>query len=163
MMLNVNLQQLQQWARMYAGARGMIKTVGGLIGFKIPAEIDNMLVNIANGGSVDQQQIQGALNGQQVLAPGELPTPQIGERVGTHYMAAIAYQMQREGISLREIAEDFTRQGNPISHATVASMIYEYEEEMQLDKKQFIRKIEKWLVVGGLGILSVVAGHLLWH
>jgi len=135
-----------QIAKLYAQWNWALK----MIGVKIPPEAHNALMMLAQGGQPTPETMQ---NLQTMIQQSEVPEPEIGEPVMTWKLAKDAWLMHQEGMGLREIAESLTRQGNPVSHATVARWINDYEESLQLYRKAKIRTILK--ILGFIGAIAI--------
>lgn len=142
---------IKKWATMYAQYYGMLS----MIGLKLPKELHDMLIGIA---SADNPQLRATLPTQDAV-----PENPIAEPVLTRRLAGIAYQMHMEGASLADISEEFTKEGNPVSRATVARWINQYEDENQFERKAHIARIRKWLIVTGIFALTIIITHVVWH
>jgi len=156
--LAIPMKQIQEAAKKYMDYRGMINAIGPLLGFKMPKEIDTMLVTLAQGGDVNPEQIQQMINNNQMPMTQGVP---VGQPVMTFKMAKDAWLMHNDGMGTREIAEEFTAQGSPVSHATVARWINEYDELMQSNHFFKFRAILKTVGLSVGFIIAVLAVHVI--
>lgn len=152
--IGINPAQLQDIARKYTSFRPIIGWIAPMFGFKIPKELDEFMANMASGSAPPTQ---AQLESMQGLMQGQLPqAPQgigVGEPVMTYKMMRDAYLMHQDGTGTREIAEAFTAQGSPVSHATVARWINEYDDMMHASKALKLIKIGKY--AGFIGALAL--------
>lgn len=140
---------------------------------KIPHEIDQALKAIAAGnmeGATELQKMAGQIPTQQQPQqvgeqPPELPEPEVGDTVVTRRMAEKAYDLHEQGWGTRKIAEYFTAKGSPVSHATIAKVINEYEAdegERQLSRRSgILRTLGLYGSFGAITVLIVIVMHLL--
>jgi hypothetical protein len=155
----INPQQLADIAKKYVAYRPVLGWVSPMFGFKIPKELDEMMSMIASGGQPTQDQlnqVQGMIN-----SPGSAPAQiGVGEPVMTFKMAKDAYLMHQDGMGTREIAETFTAQGSPVSHATVARWINDYDEMMQSNKTLKLMRFAKLAGLGVAYVISLFVAHV---
>ena len=92
---------------------------------------------------------------QSFKALAEGMTPAIGEPVMTRALAETAWFLHyKEGMGTREIAEQFTKDGSPCSHATVARWINAVDAQRRFSKIATMLRIGKFL---GFVAIIVVA------
>lgn len=171
---------MRKIAQEYTKWKWLISLAGRFGGFKVPKEVDFALETLAHGGQLTPEQEQDLQGYAQQAAgqygaspygqppqnypqePPEMPQPAIGEPVLTRDLAFLAWQMKRDGMSLREIAEDFTRHGNPCSYATVAKYVNAVDEEIRTSKALKIRKIGKYAFFAGLWLASLIIVYIIF-
>ena len=122
--LSIPIEQIKSMAKLYTQFGSFL----GIVGIKVPKEIDMMLRTIAQGGEPTAEQLnqmQGMIN--------QAPERRIGEPALTYDLVQIAWRMHKEGTSLRDIAEEFTKNGNPVAASTVCDWINRYEEDMDFE------------------------------
>lgn len=139
--ITIDFNQIQTWLPKIAQYYTSFKWLFPIIGLEIPPEADAILTAIAQNGKVTPETFQ---NLKETL---ERTKPAIGEPVLTRQLAETAYRMHKEGMSLRDIAEEFTRQGNPCSHATIARWINMIEAEKKASKIMLIISIAKYTII----------------
>jgi len=154
--LSIPIDQIKNLAKMYVQWGGFL----GVAGIKVPKEIDMMLRTIAQGGEPTPEQLnqmQGMIN--------QAPERQIGEPVLTYDLARTAWRMHKEGASLREIAEEFTKQGNPVSHSTVCDWINRYEDDVGIEEQERSARRKalaiKLFLIGGAMVGFLALGKFL--
>ncbi len=122
-------------------------------GFKIPTEIIASLNMLAEGKTLTPEQIE------QMKTSIENIQPAVGEPVMTKHLAEAAWFLHyKEGMGTRQIAEQFTRDGSPCSHATVARWINMIDAEKRFGRIARIIQITKILGFIGIIILSFWIG-----
>jgi len=126
-----------------------------LTGFKVPPEIDIALREAAEGKPLSPEQIQQFQNQVETMSPA------VGEPVLTRQLAEDAWLMHKDGMGTREIAEQFTKEGSPCSHATIARWVNLIDAEKRFGKIARLIKIGKFLGYAGIIILAVVIGKFI--
>lgn len=130
-----------------------------LVGFDVPPQVHKALITIAQGGELTPEQMQGFKNMAQNM---EAMTPRVGEPVLTRQLAEDAYLMHKDGMGTREIAEQFTKEGNPCSHSTIARWINMIDAEKRFSKIARIIRIGKFLGFAGIIALAFLIGKMLF-
>ena len=156
------LQQVQNIARLWVNFRPIIGFGARLAKQKIPKELDDALTMIAGGASPEQLQQMATGNqgppGQwqppQNYGEDAVPENEPGTPVMTHTLAEEAYYLHTvKNMGVRQIAQEFTNRGNPVSKATVARYIDDIEQELNDARGA------KWRVaVKGLSIIAAWLG-----
>jgi len=119
-----------------------------ILGIDLPPEAHKILMSIAKGEQPNMEEIQ---------ALKQNVDREIGEPVMTRQLAEEAYYLhEREGMGTREIAEYFTKQGSPMSHATVARYINMVDMEKRASKMGLVFRAIKWSFIG------IIWGITLW-
>lgn len=121
--------------------------VAPMLGFKVPPEVDTALRSIATGKPPSPEEMQLIKNQVETMTPG------VGEPVLTRQLAEDAWLMHKDGMGTREIAEQFTKDGSPCSHATIARWINLIDTEKRFGKIARLIKIGK--IAGFIGIIIV--------
>jgi len=150
--ITLDFNQVQTWLTQIAKYYTAFKWLLPLVGLEIPPQADVLLTTIANEGKVTPESFEKL---KQTI--GEMK-PAIGEPVLTHQLAEVAYRMHKEGMSLRDIAEEFTKQGNPCSHATIARWINMIEAEKKTSRIMLIIRIAKITVISIAIVLAFLIG-----
>lgn len=145
--LMIPMEQVKKAAQMYMAYKPALRWIAPMIGFKIPKELDQFLTEVATGQATGQELTENQVNEFQNTVDTQ---PRVGEPVMTFKMAKDAWLMHNDGMGTREIAQEFTRLGSPVSHATVARWINEYDEWASSSKVLKIRRIGKYLGIAGL-------------
>jgi hypothetical protein len=126
-------------------------------GFKIPRELIQGLDSLASGkpfSAEDMAKLQTGIEGMK---------PLVGEPVMTRSLAQTAWFLHyKEGMGTRDIAEQFTKDGSPCSHATVARWINAIDEEKRFSKIAKLITVGKFLGYIGIVALAFLIGHWLW-
>jgi hypothetical protein len=122
----------------------MIEKMGN---FKIPPEIIAGLDSLASGKPLTAEQMQAMKTTIETMQPA------VGEPVMTRQLAEEAYLMHKDGMGTREIAEQFNKEGNPCSHATVARWINAIDAEKRFGK--IARLIQIGKIAGFIAIIIV--------
>jgi len=125
-----------------------------LVGLDVPPQVHEALISIAEGKNIDAQKMM------QLKAMAET-MPRIGEPVLTRQLAEDAWLMHKDGMGTREIAEEFTKRGNPCSHSTVARWINMIDAEKRFSKIARIIRIGKILGFIGIMAIAVLIGKFL--
>lgn len=141
--LMIPMEQVKKAAQMYMAYKPALRWIAPMIGFKIPKELDQFLTEVATGQEKTETEVTEFQNTVDTQ-------PRVGEPVMTFKMAKDAWLMHNDGIGTRDIALEFTRLGSPVSHATVARWINEYDEWASSNKVMKVRRIGKWLGIAGL-------------
>jgi len=150
--LSIPIDQIKNLAKMYAQWGSLL----GVAGIKVPKEIDVLLRTLAQGGDPTPEQlaqIQSTID--------QVPERRIGEPALTYDLVQIAWRMHKEGTSLRDIAEEFTKHGNPVAASTVCDWINRYEEDMDFEGQERSARrralaIKLTLIVGAcIGFLAL--------
>lgn len=150
--LSIPIDQIKSMAKLYTQFGSFL----GILGIKVPKEIDILLRTVAQSGEPTQEQLdqmQGMIN--------QTPERNIGEPVLTYDLVRTAWRMHKEGWSLRDIADEFTKKGNPVAHSTVAEWINRYEDDVGLEEQERSAKrkalaIKLFLIVGAMvGFLAL--------
>jgi len=148
--LNKILPTIAQLYRQFGWALPMIEKWAG---FKMPPEIIASLNALAEGRQLSPQETQ------QMKETIETMQPAVGEPVLTRSLARTAWFLHyKEGMGTRDIAEQFTKDGSPCSHATVARWINMVDEEMRFSRIAKLMKIAKFLAYAGLLVAAVMIG-----
>lgn len=144
------LQQLQGLAKMWTAYRPLIGWGAKLARQKIPRELDDALEAIAATGNpqalkeLQQRDMQQPGQWQPPPGPGyegEVPENEPGTPVMTHTLAEEAYYLHTvKGWGVRQIAQELTNRGNPVSKATVARYVDDIEQEMSEEHGQRWRR-----------------------
>jgi len=142
--LNTILPTIANLYRQFSWAIPMIENMAG---FKIPPEILMSLNALAEGKPLSPEQMQ------QMKTTIETMQPTVGEPVLTRKLAEDAYVLHQEGMGTREIAEQFTKDGSPCSHATVARWVNAIDAEKRFGKIARLIRIGK--IAGFIGILAL--------
>ncbi len=156
--LSIPVDQIKSMAKLYTQFGGFL----GIMGIKVPKEIDMLLRTIAQGGEPTPEQL-----GQMQHMIDQTPERNIGEPVLTYDLVQIAWRMHKEGTSLRDIAEEFTKQGNPVAASTVCDWINRYEEDMDFEGHERSARRKslaiKAVLIGGawIGSLALIKFFLL--
>jgi hypothetical protein len=150
--LTLDFNQVQTWLTQIAKYYTAFKWLLPMLGLEIPPQADILLTTIANEGKVTPESFEKL---KQTI--GEMK-PAIGEPVLTRQLAEIAYRMHKEGMSLRDIAEEFTKQGNPCSHATIARWINMIEAEKKTSRVMLIIRIVKITAISIAIVLAFLIG-----
>jgi len=136
-------------AKMYSQFHWIIP----MLGFNVPPEIHQTLISIAEGKPLSPEQVQ------QLKTQAEAMKPMVGEPVMTRQLAETAWYLHyKEGMGTREIAEQFTKDGNPCSHATVARWINAIDMEKRYGRIARLIQIGKILGFAGLMFLAFWIG-----
>jgi len=136
---------LQNIAKLYTQWGWLIK----MAGLKVPPDVDMAIRSIAEGKPITPEQVE------QLKALGE--KPMIGEPVLTRRLAEEAWSLHYgQGMATRDIAELFTKDGNPCSHSTVARWINMIDMEKQMSKALKLRAIAKYIIIGIAWIISLL-------
>ena len=110
----------------------------GLMGFKVPPEVDTALRSIASGKPPSPEELQLLKNQVETMQPA------IGEPVLGHDIALDAWEMHyKNDKSYREIAEVLTKEGYPCSHATVQRYCTMIDMERSASKVLKLIKVAK--------------------
>lgn len=154
--LFVPLQQLQGLARMYMQFRPIIGIGARMARQKIPKDLDDAMTALAYGdnpqGLEHLREMQGQDPNQgQWQRPGtyqqEVPDNEPGTPVMTNELAEEAYYLHTaKHWGVRQIAQELTDRGNPVSKATVARYIRNIEEEVEENLGQ------RWHSVASAGL-----------
>jgi len=146
--LNKILPTIAQAYKQFGWALPMLEKWGG---FKIPPEIIASLNALSEGRTLSPQEMQ------QMKETIETMQPAVGEPVLTRYLAEDAWELHQQinpktgkRWGTRDIAELFTSEGNPCSHATIARWI-----EMIAEQKKF-GKIARLISIGKFMLLTVL-------
>lgn len=161
------MEQIRNIAKIYH----QFKWVGKVIGMKAPPMLDRALEAIAKGDMEGAQELQSMAQGEQQFSPydiesDELPQPRIGERALTQDLARRAHQMYyRDRMSYREIAEFFTRElGVPVSHTTIATYIWDLNEEIEENKGTRMKTLATVIIVPAvIGFAGFLVGHFFFR
>ena len=132
------------------------KWVAPLVGFDIPPQVDEALTTLAQGGKLTPEQISGFKTMSETMERG------VGEPVLTKQLAEDAYLMHKDGMGTREIAEQFTKDGSPCSHSTIARWINIVDAEKRFSRIAKIIRIGKIAGFIGLMALMFVIGKFLF-
>jgi len=150
---------LPKIAKYYATYKPFLHLLG--LTKEIPPQVDLILTQIAQGQEPSPEQLKK-------LVEGEFLQPQVGEPVGTRQLIIRAYHLHYDGydpltnkdygmpLATRTIAEIFTQEGNPCSHATVARWINSYDYELRTSKLEFIKNIAKYIIITIFWISSLL-------
>jgi hypothetical protein len=149
------IQTVQKYAPMYRQYHGLLS----LVGIKLPPELHKALMSL--GGLPQGQGEQGLAENFQEQP--ELPEPEVAGTVMTHHLAEIAYQLHMEGMGTREIAEQFTKEGNPVSYTTISRWILGVEEERKANKLLKLIRIGRYSFFVAIWALSLALMHFLVH
>ena len=148
------LPTITEYYKKFSWAIPIIEKLGG---FKIPIEIKQALDALASGKTLSLEEME-KLKGEI-----EQMKPAVGEPVMTRSLAQTAWFLHyKEGMGTRDIAEQFTKDGSPCSHATVARWINAIDEEKRFGKIARIIGIGKILGYAGIVALAFFIGHWLW-
>lgn len=155
--ITFTLEQVQKILKQVLPYYPAVKWGARIFGYKIPDEVDEIVESIKKGEPPDMEKLQRL--GEQM----NVPEPKVGEPVLTRRLAEEAYFLHYGAgqMSTREIAEEFTRRGNPCSHATVARWIGMVENERAMDKVARVRSILKYVAIIGAMIGSMLVGKFL--
>lgn len=167
--IKMPMETAQTLATLYNKNKTMIKLAARTMGFKIPPQADAILAALGGGDTEELQKLDLLGHGQQqqpqqtcVNDAGEtqeLPPPEVGQSVVTRRMAAKMCDLHEQGWGTRKIAEYFTAKGSPISHATVATTINEYEADE--DERQESRHGSVLRMLGMYGSFAAIATIIL--
>jgi len=168
--LNV-IEYLPKVAEFWGKIKWLVPVIEMLGHFKLPKEVTKALDEISDsvkeGKEVSTDSITKALetartnpDGTQIL---DTPDAEIGEPVMTWNLARQAYYLHYDdNMGTRQIAEMFTKEGNPVSHATVARWILWVEEEIQKSKTLKLKRIGKYgAIIGALAVAFTIGAYLL--
>jgi hypothetical protein len=146
---NIDLTKIMPTiANLYKQFSWAIPIIEKMTGYKIPAEIITALNTLSEGKPLTPEQMQAMRTSIETMQP------QVGEPVMTRQLAETAYFLHtKEGKGTREIAEMFTKDGNPCSHATVARWINIIEQEKRFGK--IARAIQIAKIAGFIGIIAL--------
>lgn len=135
---------------------GMLKVVG----IKVPQELDIILKTLAQGGDMTPEQAKQVQDQIASMTPGM--EPGVGEPVMTMQLAEEAYMLHKQGMGTREIADLFTKEGSPCSHATVARWINMVDQEKRFGRIALLIRFGK--IAGFIGVIAaaVLIGHWLF-
>lgn len=169
--IKMPMETAQTLATLYNKNKTVIKLAARTMGFKIPAEADAILSALGSGDTTEIQKL-GLLGSQQqpqqVTAEGEpMPEPEVGQTVVTRRMAEKMYALHEDGWGTRKIAEYFTAKGSPISHATVATTINEYEadtdDRQQSRRGSLLRTLGLYGSFAGIVTIGIIIAHFVFH
>lgn len=148
------LPMVADYYKKFSWAIPLIERLGG---FKIPIEIKQGLDALASGKPLTAEDMATLQTGLEQMKPA------VGEPVMTRSLAQTAYYLHtKEGLGTREIAEMFTKDGNPCSHATVARWINAIDAEKRFSKIALFIRIVKYSGYAGIVALAFFIGHWLW-
>ena len=134
---NIDLTKLMPQIAQYYVQFGWI---AGMMGLKVPPEVDTALRSIATGKPPSPEEMQLIKNQVETMQPA------IGEPVLGHDIALDAWEMHyKNDKSYREIAEILTKEGYPCSHATVQRYCTLIDMERQTSKILKLVKVAKAL------------------
>jgi len=161
---------IQQVARLYTSYRPLIGMGAKMARQKIPKELDEFMAAVS--GNADPSQLQKYMTpGTQQPPPNQWTAPEEqgdevppnlpGQLVMTRRMTEQAYYLhEKKGMGVRAIAEKFTLEGSPVSAATVARYIREYEEwadeQEELGQHNY-KRIALVIAIPALWIVSMFA------
>lgn len=153
--LNKILPTIAQLYKQFGWAMPIIEKY---VGFKIPPEVKASLEMLAEGKSLSPDQMQQLQTGIETMQP------QVGEPVLTKQLAEAAWLLHtKEGMGTREIAEQFTKDGSPCSHTTIARWVNMVDAEKHFGKIARAIQIGKFLGLAGIIALAFAIGHFLFH
>jgi len=141
----LNPENVKILADAYVQWQPFIKRILSFAKFQIPKEVDEGLREIAGDKTLHSEEPEG-FDAEKI---------RVGEPVMTYQMAEQAYRMHQSGMGTRDIAEWFTKNGSPVSFQTVARWINDYREESNIERNQRLRSIGKYVLLGGLWVLSM--------
>jgi len=131
-----------------------------LVGFKVPPQVDQALRRIALGEQPTQEQLEAIKGEVETLAPA------VGEPVLTRELAEDAWELAHQinpktgrRWGTRDIAELFTQEGNPCSHATVARWIEVIDTGKRFSRVARLMQIGKIAGFVGIIVAAVLIGH----
>jgi len=140
-MVDVNkfLTVIAGFYKQFSWTLPLIERFGGV---KIPREIITALDSLASGKPLTPEQMlemKTSIEGMQ---------PAVGEPVMTRSLAQTAWWLHyKEGMGTRDIAEQFTKDGSPCSHATVARWINMIDEERRFSRIAMLISIGKIMLM----------------
>ena len=148
------LPTIAEYYKKFSWAVPIIERMGG---FKIPREILASLDALASGKPLSAEDMSKLQEGIEQMKPA------VGEPVMTRSLAQTAWFLHyKEGMGTRDIAEQFTKDGSPCSHATVARWINAIDEEKRYSKIAKLITVGKFLGYAGIVALAFFIGHWLW-
>jgi hypothetical protein len=166
----MNLDSIKKAADLYSNYKPFIRMFTKMSGIKIPRELDDALTALSTGKATEEElkEMAQAASKQMEeggeMEPPEVPPPEIGKSHMTHHLARLAYELHvNEGVGVREIAEQFTAEGNPVSYVTVARWIKAAEEELAANHAERIIRILRYSAFAGVWVVSVLLLHFLLH
>ena len=126
-----------------------------IIGLKLPREAEMGLTILGKGANMTKEEAEQL----QAQFQGKGPEPGVGEPVMTMQLAEEAYMLHKQGMGTREIADQFTKEGSPCSHATVARWINMVDQEKRFGRIALLIRFGK--IAGFIGIIAaaVLIGH----
>jgi len=130
--------------------------IAGMMGLKVPPEVDTALRSIATGKPPSPEEMQ--------MIKNQVETMQgvVGEPVLTQQLAETAWFLHtKEGMGTREIAEQFTKEGSPCSHTTIARWINLIDAQKRFGKVARLIQIGKFLGFAGIIVLAVIIGKFI--
>jgi hypothetical protein len=144
---NVDLSKiLPTIANLYKQFSWAIPMIETMTGFKVPPQIIASLNALAEGKPLTPQDMETLKTSIETMQPA------VGEPVMTKELAESAWFLHtKEHMGTREIAEQFTKDGSPCSHTTVARWINAVDAEKRFGKIARLLRIGKLL--GFIGIL----------
>ena len=155
--LNKILPTIAQAYKQFGWALPMLEKWGG---FKIPPEIIASLNALSEGRQLSPQEMQ------QMKETIETMQPAVGEPVLTRELAEDAWELAHQinpktgrRWGTRDIAELFTQEGNPCSHATIARWIEVIDTGKRFSKVARLIKAGKILGFVGIIVAAVLIGH----
>lgn len=151
--ITIDFNMIQTWLPRIAQYYTMFKWILPLIGLDVPPEADAILTTIASQGNVTPETIEKLKQTIQTK-------PAIGEPVLTRQLAETAYILHKEGMSLRDIAEEFTKQGNPCSHATIAKWVNMIDAEKRASKMRLLIMTVKYASIAVAIALAFFIGYV---
>ena len=157
--LNKILPAIAQASKQFGWALPMLEKWGG---FKIPPEIIASLNAFAEGRTLSPQEMQ------QMKETIETMQPAVGEPVLTRELAEDAWELAHQinpktgrRWGTRDIAELFTQEGNPCSHATIARWIEVIDTGKRFSKVARLIQIGKIAGFIGIIVLAIIIGKFL--
>jgi hypothetical protein len=148
------LPTITEYYKRFSWAIPILEKFGG---FKIPREILQGLDSLASGKPLSAEDMAKLQDGIEQMKPS------VGDPVMTRSLAQTAWFLHyKEGMGTRDIAEQFTKDGSPCSHATVARWINALDEEKRYSKIALFLRIGKLLGYVGIVALALLIGHWLW-
>jgi len=152
--ITLNFQDLQKLLPTIAQYYVAFSWLLPILGLDIPPEADALLRSIASGKPLTPETIE------QLKESTEALKPMVGEPVMTKQLAETAWYLHtKEGMGTREIAEQLTKDGSPVSHATVARWINWIDAEKRTSKVILAVRLIKYGAFIAVWVISLLIVH----
>jgi hypothetical protein len=128
-----------------------------IIGIRLPKEAEMGLTILGKGANMTKEEAEQLQQQFSEMGPGMQPG--VGEPVMTMQLAEEAYMLHKQGMGTREIADLFTKEGSPCSHATVARWINMVDQEKRFGRIALLIRFGKIAGLVSAFVLAVLIGH----